>query len=148
MKGIYIALGSNLGDRRANLQRALELMAREVTVEAVSPVYESPPQPPAPPPAYYNAICRVTTELRPVALLAYLKEIEKRMGRRPRPAEKWPPRVIDLDLILYNDEVLSTPELTLPHPRMKERAFVLVPLRDLGVEVTEDITGDKELRRV
>jgi 2-amino-4-hydroxy-6-hydroxymethyldihydropteridine diphosphokinase len=130
MPGIYVALGSNLGDRRANLTRALELMGPEVQVEVVSPVYESTPQPPAPPPAYYNAVCRVTTELRPEALLAHLKAIEAGMGRRA--SEHWAPRIIDLDLILYNDEVIETPILTVPHPRMAERAFVLQPLMDLG----------------
>src|SRR5688500_8479784 len=131
MRGIYIALGSNLGDRRANLERALELMAPEVQVEAVSPVYESTPQRPAPPPPYHNAVCRVTTNLRPEALLAHLKGIELRMGRRA--GEHWAPRIIDLDIVLYNDEVINTPTLRIPHPRMRERDFVMVPLRDLGL---------------
>lgn len=135
MSGIYIALGSNLGDRRANIARAVELLPPEVEVEAISPIYESAPQPPAPPPAYFNAVCRVRTQLSPEALLAHLKQIEAKMGRRQRPAERWAPRVIDLDLILYNDETMELPSLTLPHPRMRERAFVLVPLRDLGVEI-------------
>ncbi|MGE0056906.1 MAG: 2-amino-4-hydroxy-6-hydroxymethyldihydropteridine diphosphokinase [Dehalococcoidia bacterium] len=135
MSGIYIALGSNLGDRRANIARAVELLPPEVEVEAISPIYESAPQPPAPPPAYFNAVCRVRTQLSPEALLAHLKQIEAKMGRRQRPAERWAPRVIDLDLILYNDETMESPSLTLPHPRMRERAFVLVPLRDLGVEI-------------
>jgi 2-amino-4-hydroxy-6-hydroxymethyldihydropteridine diphosphokinase len=131
--GIYIALGSNLGDRRANLQRALELMPPAIEVEVMSSIYETTPQAPAPPPAYYNAVCRVRTELRPEPLLAYLKQIEATMGRRPSPGV-WAPRIIDLDLILYNDEVIETPALTVPHPRMREREFVLVPLAEIGVE--------------
>jgi 2-amino-4-hydroxy-6-hydroxymethyldihydropteridine diphosphokinase len=136
MSGIYIALGSNLGDRRANLARALELLEPQVSVEAVSPIYESKPQSPAPPPAYLNAVCLVTTALEPHALLTHLKAIEGKMGRRA--AERWAPRIIDLDLILYNDEIIETPTLTVPHPRMHEREFVMQPLRDLGVNVAED----------
>jgi 2-amino-4-hydroxy-6-hydroxymethyldihydropteridine diphosphokinase len=147
LSGIYIALGSNLGDRRANLTRALELMAPQVEVEAVSPVYESTPQAPAPPPAYYNAVCRVRTGLRPEALLTHLKQIEAQMGRRPS-TEHWAPRVIDLDLILYNDEQIDTPELTVPHPRMKERAFVTVPLANLGVEVEAPLKTEIEAQKI
>lgn len=140
MSGIYIALGSNLGDRFANLQRALELMPPEVEIDAVSSVYLSPPQPPAAPPAYYNAVCRVRTGLRPEALLACLKGIEHTMGRRA--AEHWAPRVIDLDLILYNDEVVNTATLTIPHPRMAQRAFVLKPLLELDDGMLPDLRGE------
>jgi 2-amino-4-hydroxy-6-hydroxymethyldihydropteridine diphosphokinase len=133
MSGIFIALGSNLGKRSDNLRRALELMPPEVQVEVVSPVYESMPQPPSPPPAYYNAVCRVATQLEPHALLRHMKDIEARLGRRP--AEHWAPRIIDLDIVLYNDAVLETPDLTVPHPRMQERAFVLRPLLDIAPEV-------------
>ena len=147
MTGIYIALGSNLGDRRANLMRALELMPPQVEVEAVSPIYESQPQAPAPPPAYYNAVCGVRTSLRPEALLAYLKQIEAQMGRRPS-TEHWAPRVIDLDLLLYNGEQIDTPELTVPHPRMKERAFVLVPLSDLGLDLLADPAAANDIELV
>ena len=108
-------------------------MPPAVEVEAMSSIYETPPQPPAPPPAYYNAVCRVRTDLRPEPLLAYLRQIEAKMGRRPSPGV-WAPRIIDLDLILYNDEVIKTPSLTVPHPRMQERAFVLVPLAELRPE--------------
>jgi 2-amino-4-hydroxy-6-hydroxymethyldihydropteridine diphosphokinase len=144
--GIYIALGSNLGDRRANINRALGLLPPAAEVEAVSSMYETAPFPPAPPPAYYNAVCRVRTELRPEPLLACLKGIEAKMGRRP--SGHWAPRIIDLDLILYNDEVVDTPTLTVPHPRMKERAFVLVPLKELGVEVAlpQTVAGLTKLR--
>jgi 2-amino-4-hydroxy-6-hydroxymethyldihydropteridine diphosphokinase len=103
-----------------------------VRVETVSPVYESKPQPPAPPPAYYNAVCRVATELEPHALLRHLKGIEEKMGRRP--AEHWAPRIIDLDIVLYDDVVLDAPALTIPHPRMRERAFVVKPLLDIAPE--------------
>ena len=141
MGGMYIALGSNLGDRGANLRRALELLPPAVQVEAVSPVYRSAPQPPAPPPPYYNAACRVTTSLRPEELLAHLKGIESQMGRRP--SEHWAPRVIDLDLVLYNDEVINTPLLTVPHPRLGQRAFVLRPLLDVDEGLVHPVTGER-----
>jgi 2-amino-4-hydroxy-6-hydroxymethyldihydropteridine diphosphokinase len=146
MPGIYVALGSNLGDRRVNLQRALELLPPLAEVEALSPIYESTPQPPAPPPAYFNAVCRLRTDLRPEALLAHLKQIEAKMGRRP--SAHWAPRVIDLDLVLYNDETLESPSLTIPHPRMHERAFVLAPLRDLGVELDATLVTLTGLQKI
>ena len=138
---IYIALGANLGDRRANLGAALQAMPPDVQVEAVSALYESPPQPPAPPPAYLNAAARVSTELEPEALLTYLKQIEHDLGRRP--SERWAPRLIDLDIVLYDDRVFETPALQIPHARLPERAFVLRPLLDLDPELTHPATGER-----
>jgi 2-amino-4-hydroxy-6-hydroxymethyldihydropteridine diphosphokinase len=108
---------------------AISLLPPDVAVEAVSPLYESEPQPPAPPPNYYNAAARVTTSLTPQDLLSYLKFIERRLGRGD--AERWAPRRIDLDIALYNDLLLDDPDLVIPHPRLHERAFVLQPLLDL-----------------
>ena len=136
---VYIALGANLGDRRANLSEALRRLEPEVHVEAVSALYESPPQPPAPPPAYLNAACRVTTKLEPRPLLDYLKRIERDMGRSD--AARWAPRPIDLDIALYDDRVVNDADLVIPHPRMTERAFVLRPLLDLDPELVHPVTG-------
>jgi 2-amino-4-hydroxy-6-hydroxymethyldihydropteridine diphosphokinase len=136
--GIYVALGTNLGDRLANLRRAHELLRGEAEIEAVSSVYRSVPQPPAPPPPYYNAAARIATTLSPEGLLRRLQDIERRMGRRP--AERWSPRVIDLDLVLYGDVVIDTPPLTVPHARMLERAFVLRPLLDIDPELVHPLT--------
>jgi 2-amino-4-hydroxy-6-hydroxymethyldihydropteridine diphosphokinase len=127
---VYVALGANLGDRRANLAAALHLLPPDVTVEAVSSLYESEPQPPAPPPAYYNAAVRVATSLAPHDLLRHLKDIERRLGRTD--TTHWAPRRIDLDIALYNDLVLDDTDLVIPHPRLHERAFVLQPLLDLN----------------
>jgi 2-amino-4-hydroxy-6-hydroxymethyldihydropteridine diphosphokinase len=138
---IYIALGANLGDRRANLIAALEAMAPLVHVEAVSALYESPPQPPAPPPSYYNAAARVTTELEPEALLHYLKQIEHDHGRRP--SVRWAPRPIDLDIALYDNRVFESESLTIPHPRLTERNFVLRPLLDLDADLVHPVTGER-----
>lgn len=141
MMAVYIALGANLGDRRANLRAALEAMPPLVRVEAVSSLYESPPQPPAPPPAYLNAVARVETQLDPEILLAHLKQIERDIGRRP--SERWAPRLIDLDIALFDDRIVDTPALQVPHPRLIERAFVLRPLLDLDPELTHPLTGER-----
>ena len=138
---IYIALGANLGDRRANLVAALDAMPPFVRVVAVSALYESPPQPPAPPPAYLNAAARVETELEPEALLSYLKQIERDLGRTP--AGRWAPRPIDLDVVLYDDRVFESESLQVPHPRLVERAFVLRPLLDLDPDLAHPVTGER-----
>jgi 2-amino-4-hydroxy-6-hydroxymethyldihydropteridine diphosphokinase len=138
---VYIALGANLGDRRANLAEALRRMEPDIHVEAVSALYESPPQPPAPPPAYLNAACRVTTRLEPGDLLARLKRIEREMGRQT--TERWAPRPIDLDIALYDDRIVDEPGLVIPHPRLSERAFVLRPLLDLDPDLTHPATGER-----
>lgn len=138
---VYIALGANLGDRRANLAEALRRMEPDIQVEAVSALYESPPQPPAPPPAYFNAACRVATRLEPRDLLARLKRIEREMGRQT--TERWAPRPIDLDIALYNDRIVDEGGLVIPHPRLAERAFVLRPLLDLDPDLTHPATGER-----
>jgi 2-amino-4-hydroxy-6-hydroxymethyldihydropteridine diphosphokinase len=146
---VYLALGANLGDRRANLIAALEALPPLVRVDGVSALYESPPQPPAPPPAYLNAAARVETALEPEALLAYLKQIEHDLGRRP--ATRWAPRPIDLDIALYGDRVFETDSLQIPHPRLAQRAFVLRPLLDLDPDLTHPAAGarlDAMLQRI
>lgn len=148
MAGVYLALGSNLGNRRANLALALRMLAPLARVDAVSALYESPPQlrpepvegPPAPPPAYLNAACRVVTGLEPLLLLRHLKSIERLIGRRA--AERWAPRPIDLDIALYDDLQIDDPELVLPHPRLTERAFVLRPLLDLDPDLVHPVTKE------
>jgi 2-amino-4-hydroxy-6-hydroxymethyldihydropteridine diphosphokinase len=126
---VYVALGANLGDRRAQMAQALRLLPPGATVEAVSSLYESEPQPPAPPPSYYNAAARIMTSLAPHHLLKHLKAIEQRLGRTD--TTHWAPRPIDLDIALYDDLVLDDADLVIPHPRLHERAFVLQPLLDL-----------------
>lgn len=138
---VYLALGANLGDRRANLIAALGRLPPLVRVEAVSALYESPPQPPAPPPAYLNAAARVETELEPEALLAYLKQIEHDLGRRA--GERWAPRPIDLDIALYDDRVVDSETLQIPHPRLPDRAFVLRPLLDIEPDLVHPVGGER-----
>jgi 2-amino-4-hydroxy-6-hydroxymethyldihydropteridine diphosphokinase len=141
MATAYLGLGSNLGDRRANLARALELLEPHAQVEVVSTLYESSPQPPAPPPDYLNAACRVTTGLSPHELLAHVKAIETQLGRVEGP--RWSPRPIDIDIELYDDLVIETPDLTIPHPRLRERNFVLQPLLDIAPGLSHPATGER-----
>ena len=129
----YLALGGNVGDRAANIARALDLLgARGIRVRDVSPVYETDPVGYADQPRFLNAACRVETALTPRELLAAVKAVEAEVGRTPTFVSG--PREIDLDIILYGDTVLDEPDLVIPHPRMAQRAFVLVPLADIAAD--------------
>ena len=141
MPHVYIALGSNLGNRQANMAMALRMLPPLARVDAVSPLYESLPQAPAPPPPYLNAVARIVTGLGPELLLRHLKQIEHLIGRRSK--ERWAPRPIDLDIALYGDLVLETADLSIPHPRLAERAFVLKPLLDIEPELRHPATGKR-----
>jgi 2-amino-4-hydroxy-6-hydroxymethyldihydropteridine diphosphokinase len=128
----YLALGSNLGDRATHLQSAVDGLdaADGVDVVEVSRVYETEPIGGPPQDPYLNAVLAIETELDPHALLALAQRIE-RDARRVR-AERWGPRTLDVDVLLYDDVRLDDPDLTLPHPRIWERGFVLAPLRDVA----------------
>jgi 2-amino-4-hydroxy-6-hydroxymethyldihydropteridine diphosphokinase len=128
----YIALGSNLGDRHAYLQAAVDGLgaADGIEVVAVSRVYETVPVGGPSQGAYLNAVVAIETMLDPHELLALAQRTE-RDAQRVR-AEHWGPRTLDVDLLLYDDLHLADPDLTLPHPRMWERGFVLAPLRDVA----------------
>ena len=129
----YIALGSNLGDKEENLRRALELLEeRGVEVVKVSTFICTEPYGVTDQPQFLNAVCQVRTSLEPLALLHTLLGIEQEMGRvRLR---HWGERNIDLDLLLYEDVIMDTPELKLPHPDMQNRDFVLLPLAEIASE--------------
>jgi 2-amino-4-hydroxy-6-hydroxymethyldihydropteridine diphosphokinase len=132
MTRAYVALGSNLGDRAAALRRALAGLAGTpgVTLVACSRVYETEPEGP-PQGRYLNAAAALDTTLDAKSLLARLHALEREAGRE-RSGRRNEPRTLDLDLLLYGDLRVDTPELTLPHPRMHERAFVLVPLAEIA----------------
>ncbi|MFZ6026727.1 MAG: 2-amino-4-hydroxy-6-hydroxymethyldihydropteridine diphosphokinase [Chloroflexota bacterium] len=130
---VFLAMGSNLGDRRANLRAAAAALPPEVTVLEASPVYETEPWGYAEQPAFFNQVLKGETQLPPFALLMHLKQIETQLGRVP--TIRYGPRCIDLDILFYGDQVVQSPELTIPHPRLAERAFVLVPLADLAPEL-------------
>jgi 2-amino-4-hydroxy-6-hydroxymethyldihydropteridine diphosphokinase len=128
----YLGLGANLGDPRQQVLEALELLknADEVEVTRVSTFYRNPPLGPEDQPWYVNAVARVRTRLGPEELLRLLQQIEAALGRVR--GEKWGPRLIDLDLLLYNGEMIFTPNLVVPHPEMHHRAFVLAPLAEIA----------------
>jgi 2-amino-4-hydroxy-6-hydroxymethyldihydropteridine diphosphokinase len=132
----YIGIGANLGDREATIRRALELLARHMSVVAVSTLRETEPWGVADQPPFLNGAAAVETDLRPRALLETLLAIERQLGRT-RAGERWGPRTIDLDLLLYGDEEIDEPGLTVPHPRLHEREFALEPLAELdpGLEL-------------
>jgi 2-amino-4-hydroxy-6-hydroxymethyldihydropteridine diphosphokinase len=128
----YIGLGANLGDRETTLRRALELLAAEpgIEVTAVSTFRDTAPVGLLDQPRFLNAAARIETELGPRELLERLLSVERALGRT-RTGPRFGPRTIDLDLLLYGNSVLSEPGLTVPHPRLRERAFVLEPLAEL-----------------
>lgn len=127
---VYLALGANLGERAAMLRAARSRLSPAVEVLRCSRLYETPPWGDLDQPAFLNAVCHGRTALTPDALLAHLKQIERELGRVA--ARRWGPRAIDLDILFYDDLVLATPSLTIPHPLLHERPFVLVPLHELA----------------
>ncbi len=127
---VYMALGSNMGDRRANLIEAISQLRQHVHVEQTSSIYETEPAYKTDQPRFYNMVLRGTTTLAPHELLRFLKRIERRLGRAY--TVRYGPRPIDLDILLYDDLQLEDPELTIPHPHIAERAFVLQPLAEIA----------------
>ena len=129
----YVGLGSNLGDREATMRRAVELLAATAGIEvvAVSTLRETDPVGYADQPRFLNGAAALVTELGPRALLDRLLAVERELGRARDEGPRFGPRTIDLDLLLYEDEVVDEPGLVLPHPRLAERRFVLEPLHEL-----------------
>jgi len=136
---VYLALGSNIGDRIANLKQAIRLLAPEVTVEAVSRLYETAPAYVLEQPSFMNIAVAAHTALSPANLLTYLKGIETEMGRTK--VVRFGPRRIDLDILFYEDLTIDQAGLQIPHPRMAERAFVLRPLADVAPDVVHPELG-------
>lgn len=139
----YMGIGSNLGDRLANLQSAVELLAAQPGVKVVrsSRVYETDPVGGPPQIDYLNAVVEVETGLSPRELLDACMEVERLLGRIRN--ERWGPRIIDVDVLTYDEEEIDEPGLMVPHPRMHERGFVLVPLIELAADPA--LPGGKRL---
>jgi 2-amino-4-hydroxy-6-hydroxymethyldihydropteridine diphosphokinase len=131
-KSAFVGIGSNLGDREGNFRQAVELLSAEdgIDVVAVSEIRETDPVGPVEQGPFLNGAVRIETDLAPRELLDRLLAVEERLGRVRR--ERWGPRPIDLDLLLYGDDVVDEPGLTVPHPRLHERRFALEPLSDLA----------------
>ena len=138
MSIVYIGIGSNLGDRHRNCLRAIELLRYNgMFVTNQSSMHETEPWGVTQQPAFLNMAVEVVTDLVPIKLLESLKKIEKDMGRQD--TIRWGPRIIDLDILLYNDIILNTDSLTIPHPLMHEREFVLKPLSEIAGELIHPV---------
>lgn len=135
MAAVFLSLGSNLGDREASIRKALDLIARlpDTHMERVSSFYETEPVGYTEQPDFINAVALIETSLSPADLLHELLGVEKEMGRVRN--MRWGPRVIDIDTLLYDHAAIDTAELTIPHPRMTERAFVLAPLAEIAPDI-------------
>ena len=135
MASVFLSLGSNLGDREANIREALDWLARRpgIALKRVSSFYETAPIGFADQPDFINAAALIETDLDPAALLHTVVAIESDMGRVRN--FQWGPRVMDIDILLCDRAVINTPELTIPHPRMMERAFVMAPLAEIAPDL-------------
>jgi 2-amino-4-hydroxy-6-hydroxymethyldihydropteridine diphosphokinase len=141
MHCVFLGLGSNIGDKHHNLRMAIKELSRTtgITVLKTSPLYKSAPWGYKDQDWFLNGAVEISTTLSPLELLHAVKNIESRLGRQPGP--QWGPRVIDIDILLYNQEIIQTPELTIPHPFVTERLFVLIPLLDLDSDLRHPQTN-------
>jgi 2-amino-4-hydroxy-6-hydroxymethyldihydropteridine diphosphokinase len=136
---VYLSLGSNLGDRVVNLRSAIRLLASKMQVLAESSIYETEPWGYSEQPTFLNMALKASTQLEPHELLSFLKEIEKSMGRKE--TFRFGPRLIDLDILFYDELILDTPDLTIPHAHLTERAFVIFPMAEIAPEHIHPILG-------
>jgi 2-amino-4-hydroxy-6-hydroxymethyldihydropteridine diphosphokinase len=136
---VYLGLGSNMGKRQDNLDKALDLLSQRLRVEQVSSIYDTEPVGNTNQPRFLNLVCQVHTRLAPRELLTLAKGIELKLGRAPGTSNA--PRPIDIDILFYGDQVIETPELVIPHPRLAERAFVLVPLDEIAPDLVHPVSS-------
>jgi 2-amino-4-hydroxy-6-hydroxymethyldihydropteridine diphosphokinase len=142
---VYIAIGSNLGDREANCKRAVKLLAKIGEVSSISPLYDTAPWGVVDQPRFLNGALELRTSLKPPELLTAIKSIERRLGRVESTERRYGPRVIDLDIIFFGDMVIDNNDpnaqerLVIPHPLMQERAFVLAPLADIAPNIIHPV---------
>lgn len=134
---VFLSVGSNLGDRQGNLRAALGGLGPDVRTLAVSSLYETAPVGVTDQPAFLNLTVMADTVLTPDDLLTHLKSIEREVGRTK--TYRWGPRIVDIDIIFYGDVALQTPSLTIPHPEMTGRAFVLIPLREIAPDFVHPV---------
>ncbi|MEK6754173.1 MAG: 2-amino-4-hydroxy-6-hydroxymethyldihydropteridine diphosphokinase [Chloroflexota bacterium] len=136
---VYLALGSNVGNRLANLKNAISNLTPQLNVKKKSPVYETPPWGFKEQAAFLNQVAMAETYLEPEELLGHLKRLEKALGREE--SFQNGPRLIDMDILFFDDILIDSPPLVIPHPRLHQRAFVLVPLNDIAPNLFHPLLG-------
>lgn len=134
---VYLSLGTNLGNRAANLKEAISSLEPQMTVKAKSKVYETPPWGYEDQPSFLNQAVNAITYLEPLPLLRHIKRLEIALGRKA--TFKYGPRLIDIDILFYDDLVLNESSLVIPHPHLHERAFVLLPMMDIAPDLIHPV---------
>jgi 2-amino-4-hydroxy-6-hydroxymethyldihydropteridine diphosphokinase len=127
---VYLGLGSNLGDRKDNLEKAMDYLSQRIRITMKSSIYDTEAMENREQPRFLNMVCQAKTILKPQDLLVLAKAIERKIGRQPNSHSA--PRTIDIDILFYGDEVIDTPELTIPHSSLPNRAFALVPMAEIA----------------
>ena len=141
MATVYLGIGSNIGNRKNFIKMAIDsLNERGICTEELSSIIETEPVGGPPQEKFLNMVAKATTQLQPVDLLKTLKTIEKKLGRTKNVLNG--PRTIDIDILLYDNQTISTPVLTVPHPRMRERDFVMIPLNEIAPHITRLLSVD------
>jgi len=136
---VYLGLGSNVGDCKENLNKALGFLSERLRMEEVSSIYDTTPEDNPDQPRFLNMVAHAYTTLQPQNLLTLLKGIEAKLGRVP--SKPYSPRPMDIDILFYGKQVINSPTLTVPHARIPERAFVLVPLNEIAPELVHPVNG-------
>ena len=139
MATVYLGLGSNMGEREINLLKALSLLGQETQLIKTSSIYETKPVGYEKQASFLNMVCQVCTKLKPVDLLRLVKQIEENVGRKS--SFRNAPRIIDIDILLYDNTIMKMRDLVIPHPRLVERAFVLIPLAEITTELVHPELG-------
>lgn len=140
MKGIYLILGSNLGDKFLSVQKAANIIRKRLgIIEAESAIYETEPWGYSKQPNFLNKVIKLNTHFPPEELLKQLKSIESELGRMPK--ERWKERLIDIDILYYGEKIVNTENLVIPHPEIANRKFVLIPMNELAPEETHPVNG-------
>lgn len=157
MSTVYLGLGSNLKEREKNLIKALSLVGQRTQLIKASSIYETEPAGLEEQPLFLNMVCQICTNLKPVELLHYVKQVEVQLGRKA--SFRNAPRIIDIDILIYDNIITKEPDLIIPHPRLVERAFVLIPLAEIAphlnhpkldksiIELVNIVTGREKVRR-